>query len=77
MSLKILNNESNALSESNNREIVFINYECPFAHQRRACGSWCALFTINSSTRSKDNVEHTRIELRCGDGRSFHKSEQK
>jgi len=66
------NDEASALSASDARGTVSLNYECPFQPSSRACGSWCSLFTIAGHKRSKDGAEIYNVLLHCGSGqRSF------
>jgi hypothetical protein len=62
------NDESGALSASNARDIESIEFECPYQSSPRACGSWCALFEIASSTRGTDGATMSHIRLNCGAG---------
>lgn len=59
-----------ALESSVARGEVAINYECPFQSSPRACGSWCALFTIAGHTRSKDGARLYNVQLLCGSGKT-------
>lgn len=74
--MNLYDNQSAALTASDNRELKFIPYECPFSFEKRACGTWCALFEKAEHVRSLDGVTFKRINLRCGDGnKTFQVSE--
>jgi hypothetical protein len=64
------NDEAAALVASVARDVVSLNYECPFQPSARACGSWCSLFTIAGHTRSKDGAEIYNVQLLCGSGKA-------
>ena len=57
-----------ALAASDVRDLQLIPYECPFSFEKKACGTWCALFEISEHTGSLDGVVFKRVGLRCGDG---------
>ena len=73
MADNIYTSSANALTASDARTIEYINYECPFSFERKACGSWCALFTKETrGPRGRDNKVTHQIKLECGTGtRSF------
>jgi len=64
---------TDAVNDVNARNHDYIAYLCPYAHENKACGSWCPLFEIAGHVRSKDSVLLQHVNLRCGDGhRAFH-----
>jgi hypothetical protein len=63
------NDNATAVAASVARGEVALNYECPFQPSPRACGSWCALFTIAGYTRDRDGSEFYNVQLMCGSGK--------
>jgi len=66
--MPLYNTNADALVASDSRTQQFINYQCPYYFEKRACGSWCALFEIAEHTRGSDGSVLKGINLRCGDG---------
>lgn len=67
----LYDNQIDALAASDARDLQLVPYECPFAFEKKACGTWCALFELAGHTRGSDGTVFKRAGLRCGDGNKF------
>jgi hypothetical protein len=66
--MQLYTNQVDALNASDARTLTLVPYECPYSFEKKACGTWCALFEIAEHTRSADGTVLKRASLRCGDG---------